>query len=296
MPHKLTQARAVAAVLCFACAPLVLADEPPLVGGHPEADQKQADAKPVEKKQPEKKPADKKHVDKRQADKKQANPANPRNKQVVEKPKAASKRPEKPSNDDREQAALVLVREHHPDLVELLQRLKATKKKEYQQAVKELYRDSQRLENVRERDPERYGLELRAWQLDSRIRLLTARLSLEDRPELQEELKAALTERADVRLTQRELERDRLTARLKKLEEEISSLTTHRDEEVQRTFDRLLRTAVKARPAQKASGDKQQNEASGDRRQAVEEEIGARRQASGASKQALPTDTSPPTP
>jgi hypothetical protein len=159
------------------------------------------------------------------------------------------------SDSEREEAAFVLVREHHPDLVNLLERLKATKKNEYQQAVKELYRDSQRLEGARERDPERYKLELRAWQLDSRIRLLTAKLSLEDRPELQEDLKAAIAERSDVRLAQKELERDRTAARLKKLDEEIGNLTAGRDDELKRTLDRLLRVAEKARPAKaKASG------------------------------------------
>ncbi len=149
----------------------------------------------------------------------------------------------------------MFVREHHVDLVELLERLKSTKPKEYRQAVKELYRDSQRLTTVHERDPEKYELDLRAWQLDSRIRLLTAKLSLSDQPELQEDLKAALAERADVRLAQIELERSRLTARLKRLDEEVSTLTSSRDDELKRTFDRLLRMARKVRPA-KAAGKK----------------------------------------
>ncbi|HVX11913.1 MAG TPA: hypothetical protein VHC22_12085 [Pirellulales bacterium] len=159
------------------------------------------------------------------------------------------------SASDQEEAAFVFVREHHVDLVELLERLKSTKPKEYQQAVKELYRDSQRLTAVQDRDAEKYELDLRAWQLDSRIRLLTAKLSLSDQPELQEDLKAALADRADVRLAQKELERGRLTARLKKLDEEVSTLTSNRDDELKRTFDRLLRMARKVRPA-KAGGKK----------------------------------------
>lgn len=156
---------------------------------------------------------------------------------------------------DREEAVFLLVREHYPDLVELLKRLKGTKQKEYQQAVKELYRDSQRLEAAR-RDPERYDLELRAWQLDSRIRLLAAKLSIEDRPEQQEDLKAALAQRADVRLAQKKLERERLTARIEKLDQEIDGFASARDEDLQRTFDRLVRTAKKARPVKKPVKDK----------------------------------------
>lgn len=167
--------------------------------------------------------------------------------QTAKQPAKAKKQP---AEADREEAVFLLVREHYPDLVELLQRLKGTKQKEYQQAVKELYRDSQRLEAAR-RDPQRYQLELRAWQLDSRIRLLAAKLSIEDRPELQEDLKAVLAERADVRLAQKKLERERLIARIEKLNQEIDGFASTRDEELQRTFDRLVRTAKKARPAKK---------------------------------------------
>jgi hypothetical protein len=271
-------------------ASMTMADEPSLVDGHPQPDKKQATEKNPDKKQVTEKSsaekdaeenADKNLAKKREASKARKSPSDAR--PDAERPKAANKKSER-APDDREQAALALVREHHPDLVDLLKRLQATKRKEYQRAVKELYRDSQRLENVRQRDPERYGLDLRAWQLDSRIRLLTAKLSLEDRPELEDELKAALGERADVRLAQKELERNRTAARLKKLEEDISSLTARRDEELQRTFDRLLRSAVKARPAKEASGVRRQSreEASGDR---PNKASGVRHQASGASKE-----------
>lgn len=147
---------------------------------------------------------------------------------------------------EREEAALALVREHHPALVELLERLKATKQADYQQAIKELYRDSQRLAAVRERDADRYALELRGWQLDSRIRLLTARLSLEDRIELQEELKACLTQRGAVRLSLKQLDRDRAAARAERLDAEIEKLTAGQEADVNRSFERLLRAAKKA--------------------------------------------------
>lgn len=152
----------------------------------------------------------------------------------------------KQSEAKREEAALALVREHHPALVELLERLKATKKADYQQAIKELYRDSQRLASARQRDAQRYALELRAWQLDSRIRLLAAKLSLENRPELEEQLKGCLAERAEVHLSLKKLDRDRAEAKAKRLNAEIEKLTAGQDAEVQRSLERLLRAAKKA--------------------------------------------------
>jgi hypothetical protein len=267
---------------------VALADDPPSAGN----DDQQADGKQVDKQHD--KEADKQAAEKKKpsADKKKEKPTAKREAQAkkpaakdsenkqAESKRAAAKHPEravesgkkdadkqtanekksdKPPESQREEAVFVLVREHHPDLVELLKRLKATKPKQYEQAVKELSRDAQRLEAAHERDPERYGLDLRAWQLDSRIRLLTAKLSLEDRPELQEDLKATLAERADVRLAQRQLERDRAAARLKKFDEDIVKLTSNREAELKQAFDRLLRVAEKARPAkEKASGNRRQ--------------------------------------
>ncbi|HEX7377542.1 MAG TPA: hypothetical protein VF278_10545 [Pirellulales bacterium] len=164
--------------------------------------------------------------------------------------------PQKESEAEREEAALALVREHHPALVELLERLKATKKADYQQAIRELYRDSQRLAAARQRDAERYALDLRAWQLDSRIRLLAAKLSLEDRAELEEQLKGCLTERAEVRLSLKKLERDRAAARAKKLNAEIEKLTAGQDAEVQRSLERLRRAAKKAAGGRRKEGKK----------------------------------------
>ncbi|MGH7139464.1 MAG: hypothetical protein ACREHD_27275 [Pirellulales bacterium] len=261
---RLSHPTGVLCLLLMWAAAVARADEQPLTGGHREAgDTKQAEEK-VEKsakqsaaKRNEKKEAAKKDSPKKDGPKKAAAKETEKSNKGAQ---AGSKTPTaapKPSEAEREQAAMALVREHHPDLVELLQRLKATKEKDYRQAVRELYRDSQRLENLRQRDQDRYELELRAWQLTSRIRLLTAKLSLEDRPELQEELKAALAEQADVRLAIRKLERDRLALRLSKLDEEIASLTSRREEGLKRSFDRLLNAASKARHVKdKAPGTK----------------------------------------
>lgn len=225
----------------------VLADDEPLVGGH---------ARPAEKKQA------KNDDDAKLKGKKRARAAEKGDSKTADTKSTDPKRGEKPDKGkqakkkspeaDREEVALLFVGEHQPELLELLERLKGTKEKDYQQAIRELSRDSQRINSFKEKDPKRFEQEVRAWQLDSRIRLLTAKLSLEDRPELQEDLKAALAERADLRLAQRKLERERVAARLAKLDEEIAGLVSQRDEILRKTFDRLVRAAERARPKPKA--------------------------------------------
>jgi hypothetical protein len=146
---------------------------------------------------------------------------------------------------ERETAALELAREHHEELIELLEQLKTNKPKQYQQAIQELWHASERLARIRQRDPDRYELELKAWKVDSRVRLLAAKLSQNDDTLTQEQLKAALTERAEVRLRLKTLERDRVKSRFEALSAEIDKLQSHRDEQVQQAYDKLLRAATK---------------------------------------------------
>ncbi|HQU41341.1 MAG: hypothetical protein B7Z73_11040 [Planctomycetia bacterium 21-64-5] len=65
-----------------------------------------------------------------------------------------------------------------------------------------------------------------------------------------------MAERADLRLSQRKLERERVAARLAKLDEDIAHLVNQRDEDLTKTFDRLLRAAERVRPKTKEEGTK----------------------------------------
>jgi len=163
------------------------------------------------------------------------------------KKKAGKGKQQRADGAQREVAALALVREHHLELIELLDHLKSQKHKAYLQAIQELWRASERLATVRQRDPDRYDLELRAWKIDSRIRLLAAKLSMEQDSELEQQLKAALSERADVRLQLKAVVRDRVKTRLETMNAEIDKLASEREQQLQQAFEKLLRGATKAR-------------------------------------------------
>ena len=105
-----------------------------------------------------------------------------------------------PATGQREQAALEFVQEHHAELDGLLAYLRENRAREYQQAINELYRASERLNQIRTRDPERYKLELKAWQLRSRIQLLTARWMMERSEAIEDELREALEAHHDLRV------------------------------------------------------------------------------------------------
>lgn len=175
-------------------------------------------------------------------------------------PGDASKKAEKkanPSAEERESAALGFVGEHHPELHGLLQQLKADNPKQYQQAILDLYRASQRLSDRKEKDPARYELELKAWKLDSQARLLAAKLAMDANPELEDQLKTALLEREDVRVGLLELDRTRTAGRLEQLDRELDKRRGRRDDDAQKAFEQIMRRSGKGRPKNKAAKETQ---------------------------------------
>ena len=65
---------------------------------------------------------------------------------------------------ERESAALLFAERHHPELRGLLDRLKVNNPDQYEDAIADLFRTSERLAGLQARTPERYDLELE--QLD----------------------------------------------------------------------------------------------------------------------------------
>lgn len=129
----------------------------------------------------------------------------------------------------REAAALTFCERHHPELTELLRQLKSMNRDQYAHAIHDLFRASERLARVQERSPDQYELELQVWKIDSRIRLLAARMTMSSNSALEQELEAALKERVSIRLELAKSERKRLSARAAELDRLTATLEKGRD-------------------------------------------------------------------
>lgn len=154
---------------------------------------------------------------------------------------------------EREAAALTFVTQYHPELAKLLTVLKTKEKEEYYRAVRDLFRTSERLALYREKFPDRYDLELKAWQNKSHIQLLATRLKLapED-TKLAQQLKAALIEQNDIRVEILRQEREQQAERLERLDEQIERLQQHRELDAAKQLETLLRSVQKKMPPKKA--------------------------------------------
>ena len=147
------------------------------------------------------------------------------------------------------------VRQNHPELNVLLAYLEQNRPQEYKRAIRDLYRNIARIETLRERDQERYELELKLWQLQSRSQLVAARLTMLDEQQRQEELRQLLRQQAEIRAELLRRERDRLKERLSKLEQQISQLEDKPDELVEKELQALLRATRAASSGGKKSGN-----------------------------------------
>jgi hypothetical protein len=149
---------------------------------------------------------------------------------------------QRPMPPEREAAALTFARLHHPELAELLVQLKKNRPAEYQRALRDLFQASERLARIEEKSPERYELTLEAWKLESRSRLLAARMTMSDDPALEAELKATLLQLVDVRVRELKLERERIAQRVEKIDEMISAIEADREAAALEDLLRMKRT------------------------------------------------------
>lgn len=144
-------------------------------------------------------------------------------------------------NIAREAAALAFVHEHHPELESLLASLKARQPKQYEAAIRDLFRHSERLAGFQEKDSARYELELKAWKLQSRVQLLSATVLMSPQDEAaKSKLKETLVEQLHARRELLAHERDQAAKRLKKLDAQLEKL----DREAESTAEAQLQTIL----------------------------------------------------
>ncbi|MBS0210520.1 MAG: hypothetical protein JSS27_16370 [Planctomycetes bacterium] len=159
--------------------------------------------------------------------------------------------------EGREAAALAFVRMNHPELIDLLEPLKATNPHEYQKAIRDLFMTSEKLGEMQQRNPQRYELELQDWKLGSRVQVLAVRLALRENAPVESELRQLLVEQQETRRQLLLLERDRLSSRLA----DIDSQITHLNQDPGKQVDtRLAEMVNAARAVRTQSSDKKAND------------------------------------
>ncbi|WP_298868296.1 hypothetical protein [uncultured Gimesia sp.] len=145
----------------------------------------------------------------------------------------------------REKLALAFAKLHHPELAELIQRLKKHKPREYKRAIRVLDTTLAKLDRFKNRDSERYRLTLERWEVDSRIRLLAARVSVMGSSEDKSELKSLIKQRVALHLEQLRHDHKMAENRIKKLEKSISEIEKNQESMVDAELKKVQRSIKK---------------------------------------------------
>lgn len=144
---------------------------------------------------------------------------------------------------EREAAVQTFVERNHPELAELLTHLKANKPQEYERAIRELHRITERLAGVQERDRAQYDLELKLWTAQSRVQLFTAKLRMDSTDELKAQLRDALNAQAEAKVALLKHERVRVADRLSKIDADITQFENDRQKVIDKQMELLTRAA-----------------------------------------------------
>ena len=163
--------------------------------------------------------------------------------------KEAKARPAVAVTPEREAAVMTFVQRNHAELADLLVYLRASQPEEYERAIKEIFRTTERLAAIQERDPLQYDLEIAAWTAQSRVQLLAAKLRMGSSDELVKQLRAALQVQNAAKIALLKHERQRAADRLERIESDITRLEAGRDDIVDKQLKLLTRAAVEGRPA-----------------------------------------------
>lgn len=159
---------------------------------------------------------------------------------------AGDSKPPMAITPERESAVMTFVERNHPALKDLLGSLKTSRPKEYERAIRDLYQTSERLANLKERDPRLFELELKNWTLRSQIQLLAAQMAMSSSDDIRSKLRELLSAQLDVRAEILRLDRERAQERLQKVEADIAKVEADREKHIERQLDLLMKSAAQA--------------------------------------------------
>lgn len=164
------------------------------------------------------------------------------NSEKIDKPQKAPKT----FSSEEQKAALDFIRQHHPELSHLLEQLQKSRPEEFRSALRELIPQTQAILRMRDRLPARYPAQLAAWKRDSQIRLLMARWSRSQDPQIESQVRALIAERQLDRKVELEAEQQRIADQLLKVQEQLKALEGDPQQLVSTEWDQLARRATAA--------------------------------------------------
>ena len=129
----------------------------------------------------------------------------------------------------QETAALALVKQNLPELLQVLNPLKASNLAEYRKAIGEIATEAAGLKELQAKNPTRAALALETWKTRYHAELLAAQLAGSPTPERAAQLRTAIEARVEADLRRHQYEADQAEAGLVRARENLAKAEAHRD-------------------------------------------------------------------
>lgn len=139
-------------------------------------------------------------------------------------------------SEETESSILEFAKREEPGLFELLRFLKQKRTASYQQALRETGRTQQKLEVLKEKDPELHEIESQLWRIRSKLSLLAAQLSVKEDGQLEKQLESLVRDLEGQELARVTLLRDRAAKQLERLDAQVKERTN----DVEGSFNKSL--------------------------------------------------------
>jgi hypothetical protein len=146
-------------------------------------------------------------------------------------------------SEEREAAALFFVKKNAPDLLPLLERLRATDAKKYQEEIREIFYVTEMLSDLRAEDERRYQLELEIWKTEAKALIVVAKLaslSDEEQARYKEELQQYTRRLVDLDAQVLKLRIEGLERELGETRDELTRIEGMRDTLSRDRYERLF--------------------------------------------------------
>jgi len=154
---------------------------------------------------------------------------------------------------EREAAALKFVELHHPELRDLLNALREADKKQFNRAIEDIFRVSERLARIKSRTPDRYEIELDLWKVNSRLNLLIASLPMaQDYDIAMKEIERAITQKQELQLKLLQLEERAAQQRLDRVKKSIAEAKKNGKENIAKQLQRIRKSYPPTSPNEQA--------------------------------------------
>ncbi|WP_237225956.1 hypothetical protein [Rubinisphaera sp. JC750] len=172
-------------------------------------------------------------------------------KPVADQHRDASRRDMGEVTPEREAAALKFVELHHKQLLRILQSLQSVDEDQYERAIEEIFRASERLARMKSRSAERYEYELELWKIKSRRNLLIASLPMvADYEQAMRNIQKTISRELEIQNQLLQYEAQVTRKRLNRIEESLK----RQQDNFETNVDRQLQRIRKAYPPSDTEG------------------------------------------